>query len=78
VMRPIRGEDGRLCYDLMRFGRIVAVKTAAARVWTVPRALQRDGSLARAAGLRLRNALRQFHILLRPMPLHNTKTSLND
>ena len=78
VMHKIRGEDGRLCYDLMRFGRIQPMTATSARVWTGPRTLQRDGSIGRALLLRLRKELGRFGSLLKPLPLHDTKTSQNE
>lgn len=79
VMHKIRGEDGRLCYDLMQTGgKVIPVKAAAARVWTGPRTLQRDGSFGKALMLRIAKELGRFASFFKPLPLHDTKTSSND
>jgi len=44
IDRNVRGDDGRLCFDLMQFGKVVQVKARDARVWTGARTLERDGS----------------------------------
>jgi len=77
VMHKIRGEDGRLCYDLMQHGRVAPVTARAARVWTGARTLRQDGSFSRALTLRILKELKQLRTLLRPLPMHNTKTSTN-
>lgn len=79
VMHKIRGEDGRLCYDLMQGGgKVLPVKASAARVWTGPRTLQRDGSFAGALFTRIGRELRRLGSMFRPLPVHDTKTSVND
>lgn len=78
VMHNIRGEDGRLCFDLMRYGRVVVVKSRSARVWTGPRSLLRDGhTLSGALRERISKELRQLTSYLTPHPPHDTKTSGN-
>jgi glycosyltransferase involved in cell wall biosynthesis len=44
VMKNVRGEDGRLAYALMNYGKIKQVKSNHARAWTGARTLKRDGS----------------------------------
>jgi glycosyltransferase involved in cell wall biosynthesis len=78
VMHKIRGEDGRLCYDLMKFGKTRLIRNDEARVWTKPRALQRDGSFSKSLWLRLSREVSRLHTLLKPLPEHDTKTSTND
>lgn len=78
VMHKIRGEDGRMCFDLMQFGKVKQVKSSRARVWTSPRTLQQDGSLGRALLTRVLKELKRVTTLLRPLPPHDTKTSTND
>lgn len=77
VMKDIRGEDGRLCFDLMQHGRVMAMRTRSARVWTGPRSLQRDGTLVQALWGRIGNELRNLLSYLTPHPPHDTKTSEN-
>lgn len=74
----IRGEDGRLCFDLMKYGRVRQVKDNNARAWTSPRTLQRDGSLWDALLSRVRTELSRFPSLFTPHPPHNTKVSKNE
>lgn len=77
VRHKIRGEDGRLCFDLMQFGKVRHVKSSKARVWTLPRTLQQDGSLVQALGKRAGKELRRLFSLFTTHPPHDTKTSRN-
>jgi glycosyltransferase involved in cell wall biosynthesis len=78
VMHNIRGEDGRLCFDMMKYGKVVQVKTNRSRAWTGPRTLQRDGNFNQALKIRIRLELSQFFKLFKPHPPHDTKTSKNE
>ncbi len=78
VMHKIRGEDGRLCFDLMKFGKIRQMKKSSARVWTSPRTLQQDGSFGQALVKRLVKESKRFFDLFTPRAPHDTKTSTND
>ncbi|MEC3879886.1 glycosyltransferase family 2 protein [Parapedobacter sp. 10938] len=77
VDHNIRGEDGRLCFDLMPFGKIRQVKASAARVWTTPRTLQNEGGLSRVLLNRLKKEGKRFSSLFSPLAPHDTKTSKN-
>ena len=77
VMHKIRGEDGRLCFDLMQFGKVKQVKSRNARVWTLPRSLQRDGNLVQALTKRVGKELKRLLSLFTVHPPHDTKTSEN-
>jgi glycosyltransferase involved in cell wall biosynthesis len=77
VMHKIRGEDGRLCFDLMQFGKVKQVKHRNARVWTLPRSLERDGNLEQALTKRLGKELKRYFSLFTVHPPHDTKTSEN-
>jgi glycosyltransferase involved in cell wall biosynthesis len=77
VMTDVRGDDGRLAFDLMSYGKIKQVKSDGARAWTGPRTLQRDGSLISALKVRLKKELQSFLSYLKPHPPHDTKTSEN-
>lgn len=74
----IWGDDGRLCFDLMEYGKVRQVRNNRARVWTSPRTLQRDGSFSRALFLRIRIELDRFRSFFTPHPPHNTKVSKNE
>lgn len=77
VMHNIRGEDGRMCFDLMQYGRVVQVRARTARVWTGPRSLLRDGTFWQALGIRIRKETGSLLSYLTPHPPHDTKTSKN-
>ena len=78
VMYKIWGDDGRLCFDLMKYGKIRQVKSSKARPWTGPRTLQRDGSFTQALKTRILKEVRRFSSMFTSLPPHDTKTSGND
>jgi cellulose synthase/poly-beta-1,6-N-acetylglucosamine synthase-like glycosyltransferase len=78
VMHKVWGEDGRLCFDLMQYGKVKQVKAFRARPWTGPRALQRDGNFSQALKTRIWKELKRFSSMFTPLPPHDTKTSKND
>lgn len=45
VNRKIKGEDGRMCFELMQLGKVVRLRSRKAVVWTLPRHLKADGGL---------------------------------
>jgi glycosyltransferase involved in cell wall biosynthesis len=45
VDRKVRGEDGRMCFQLMHLGKIKQVRDRSVRVWTLPRTLEKEPSL---------------------------------
>ncbi|MDQ4140956.1 MAG: glycosyltransferase, partial [Bacteroidota bacterium] len=55
-----RGEDGQLCLDLMKYGKIKQVRSNAARAWTGTRTLQRSGSFFQALSTRVGHELNRF------------------
>jgi len=57
-----RGEDGRMCYDLMKYGSVRQVKSSKSRVWTGPRTLKKEGTFAQAFKIRLLKEVRRFSI----------------
>lgn len=62
VNNAFRGNDGRLAYDLMAFGKIKQVRSNKSRVWTGPRTLQKDGSLSNALKKRILREVKRFTI----------------
>lgn len=78
VMHKIRGEDGRMCFDLMQYGGVKQVKSVKAIVWTNPRSLQRDGGFGKALSNRLIKEMRRFSSMFVPHRPHDTKTSTNE
>ncbi|MDR3715008.1 MAG: glycosyltransferase family 2 protein [Puia sp.] len=56
----IRGEDGRMTYDLMPYGKVVQVRSRSTTVWTGPRTLKQDGTLTNALKKRIVKEIRRF------------------
>lgn len=77
VMANIRGEDGRLAFDMMKYGKIMPVKSNSARPWTGPRTLDRDGSFAKALSNRIIREIKRSVKMLSSEKAHDTKTSTN-
>lgn len=77
-VRKLLGEDGRMAFDLMKYGKIVYVRHSEAVAWTSARALFRDGSFGRALFKRVRNSLQRLPELFTVLPDHDTKSSRND
>lgn len=75
--KNIRGFDGRLCFDIMKFGKVAVVRSSRAKAWTGTRALDRDGSFKDAIVKRvLREVARLSDYFRKPVD-HNTKESQN-
>lgn len=55
-----RGEDGQLCMDMMKYGKIKQMRSNNARVWTGVRTLQQNGSIFNAIYIRIREDFRRF------------------
>jgi glycosyltransferase involved in cell wall biosynthesis len=72
--RNYRGEDGRLAYDLQRFGKIHKVD---APVYTHVRTLKKDGRMLYVVAKRLRRELPNLLDNLRRRKDHDTRTSTN-
>ncbi len=76
--RNIRGDDGRLAFDLMKYGKIKIIRSINARVWTSNRTLKKEGSLFKSIKRRTLRELARFDkYFTKPIP-HNTKTSENE
>lgn len=77
IKRKIRGEDGRMCFELAQLGRIVRIRSGAACVWTFPRTLQKDGNLLYSLMNRAYVEFFRFSGYFRKQPVHDTHTSEN-
>lgn len=76
--RMIRGEDGRLAFDLMSYGKVRMVRSSKSRVFTYPRAIERfDGNLANAVQARFIKEFVRFGEYFTNKEAHDTKTSEN-
>jgi len=72
--RNYRGEDGRLAYDLTRFGRIRMVN---APIYTHVRTLKQDGNMLQVIVKRIKRELPNLMTNLSRQEEHDTKSSLN-
>jgi len=77
IDRKIRGEDGRMAYELAQLGRIVRVRSREVVVWTFPRTLQRDGGLLNSLFHRTLIEIARFRKYFKTQPAHDTHTSQN-
>jgi glycosyltransferase involved in cell wall biosynthesis len=75
--KNMRGFDGRLCFDMMKYGKVAAVRSSAARAWTGTRALDRDGSFGQAVAKRVLRELARLDDYFSKPKAHNTKESVN-
>ncbi len=78
IDRNIRGDDGRLCFDMMPYGKVKQVRSRSARVWTGARTLERDGSFSRAFLMRIVKEIFRIPRYFSKQAPHDTKTSEND
>lgn len=74
--RNVRGEDGRLCFDLMKFGQIVKTPRSI-RVWTMPRTIGKEKNMAFSLSRRILLELSRVHEFFYKKDPHNTHTSEN-
>jgi glycosyltransferase involved in cell wall biosynthesis len=77
IMHNTWGDDGRLCFDMMKYGKIRTMTSRSARVWTAPRTLLRDGTVNQALKKRIAGELKSLFSYLSEHPAHDTKTSKN-
>lgn len=78
IMHNTRGDDGRFCFDLMKYGKVLPVRSNKARPWTGPRTLQRDGSFSKALWSRILLEFRRMASYFTYHEPHDTKTSKNE
>jgi glycosyltransferase involved in cell wall biosynthesis len=78
LRRNIRGDDGRLAFDLMKYGKVKLVRFSDSRVWTSNRTLERDGSLVKALKKRILREFARFDKYFTPPVPHDTKISSNE
>lgn len=55
-----RGEDGQLCLELMKYGKVKQVRANHARVWTGARTLHQSGSFFNIVFSRIKADLKRF------------------
>ncbi|MDB5203431.1 MAG: glycosyl transferase [Ferruginibacter sp.] len=59
-MNKNHGEDGRMCYDLMKYGKVKPVRSRKGRVWTGVRTLKKSGSFSKVMSTRIKKELSRF------------------
>ncbi|MEI9917752.1 MAG: glycosyltransferase family 2 protein [Bacteroidota bacterium] len=77
VSKNIRGEDGRMCYDLMSYGKVVQLRGHRYRVWTMPRTLDKEPSLWGSLMARIAVEMARFSRNFYKLAPHDTKSSSN-
>jgi glycosyltransferase involved in cell wall biosynthesis len=78
LRRNIRGDDGRLAFDLMKYGKVELVRFGESRVWTSNRTLERDGNMLKALKKRILREFARFDKYFTPPVPHDTKVSNNE
>jgi glycosyltransferase involved in cell wall biosynthesis len=73
--KHMRGFDGRLCFDIMKYGKVAILRSQ--RAWTGTRAIERDGSFSTAIMKRILRELARFDHYFKKPEAHDTKTSQN-
>lgn len=76
--RNIRGDDGRLIFDLMKFGKIKLVSSAKSRVWTTDRTLLQDGGIFNSFKKRFLREIARFDKYYTKPEDHETRVSENE
>ena len=59
-MNKTHGEDGRMCYDLMKYGKVKQIRSNRNRVWTGVRTLKKSGSFTKVLSVRIIKELKRF------------------
>ena len=61
-MNKTHGEDGRMCYDLMKYGKVLQIRSNKNRVWTGVRTLKKGGSFSKVLKIRIIKEIKRFSI----------------
>lgn len=77
VYRKVKGEDGRMCFDLMQQGKVVRLSSDETQVWTLPRYLKADGGLLFSFLNHGLLEFKRFKNYFSTFPSHDTHTSVN-
>ncbi len=76
INRKMKGEDGRMCFDLMQYGKIVRVSSKKNLVWTLRRT-SRDGGIMNTFIKNVLIEFSKFKTYFRKPRIHDTHTSAN-
>lgn len=77
VDRKIRGEDGRMCFQLLQLGKVVQVRDRSVRVWTLPRTLDKEPNLIYSIMARAAIEISRVKQYFYPQAPHDVHTSKN-
>jgi hypothetical protein len=77
VDHHIRGEDGRMCFQLMQLGDVKQVRDRSVRVWTLPRTLDKEGGLIHSLFARVVLELSRIKDYFTKLAPHDVNTSEN-
>jgi glycosyltransferase involved in cell wall biosynthesis len=61
-MNKTHGEDGRMCYDLMKYGKVKQIRSNKNRVWTGVRTLKKNGNFSQVLFIRIVKEVKRFSI----------------
>ncbi len=61
-MNKTHGEDGRLCFELMKYGKVKQIRSNKNRVWTGVRTLKKSGKFSKVLSTRILKELKRFSI----------------
>ena len=61
-MNKTHGEDGRMCYDLMKYGKVKQIRSNKNRVWTGVRTLKKSGTFSQVLKKRITKEVKRFSI----------------
>lgn len=61
-MNKTHGEDGRMCYDLMKYGKVKQIRSYSNRVWTGVRTLKKSGTFSQVLFKRIKKEIGRFSI----------------
>lgn len=61
-MNKTHGEDGRMCYDLMKYGKVKPIRSNKNRLWTGARTLKKSGTFSAVMKKRILKELKRFSI----------------
>ena len=78
IKANIRGEDGRLAYELMKYGDILHIKSKKARVWTGNRTINRKGGFLNHLMGNLRKEVTNLDAYVKKLPEHDPKNTLSE
>jgi len=70
-MNKTHGEDGRMCFELMKYGKVKQIRSGKNRVWTGVRTLKKSGSFRKVLSVRILKELKRFSIYFNTKMKHH-------